>query len=470
MDTNGYYESSHRNNKPRAEIGQIQNTCMRPVTLKGMNNIRRAGVSSGCGKRTAYPNPDSGVFQVQRQVHVRNVRPRISANFANTGDGNGVRVIQALQNPSTSSVFLHTEDFNRANSSSSNHCKRTHEDIQATSPTCDMGIARNVHRCGVTVGTTSTGRGVGYSCVVTRNNGEGSSFVHNEAYVKEMVDIILQVLRPMYINDDDQIRSSTARIFGIVSKVLINQKEILKQIPVLLTIPITKEGLRIQTTVAKSMLELVNIYDPKYALRLCLKEKRMCVCVHIYSMMFMHEEAIALALQVHLELAMAEADKVEDDEALRKKLWLMVAKHVLEQEKGTERENIRKAIAFLKETDGLLKIEDILTLFPDFALIDDFKAAHILDLQKQLTLMSVEPKVGVNGGSGGDDSITSVAPVDKIRSQLDDAIASECPFCGDLIINEISKPFILPEESYLASSWEIMSKNVGSKTGISFVV
>ncbi|KAI3701302.1 hypothetical protein L2E82_45956 [Cichorium intybus] len=318
-------------------------------------------------------------------------------------------------------------------------------------------------------------------------------------------------------------------------------------------------------------------YDPKYALRLCLKEKRMRACVHIYSMMFMHEEAVALALQVDPELAMAEADKVEDDEDLRKKLWLMVAKHVVEQEKGTKRENIRKAIAFLKETDGLLKIEDILPFFPDFALIDDFKEAictsledynqqieklkeemndathgadnirndisalaqryavvdrdeecgvvcrrvilstgadyrisrgyttmgpmapfyvfpcghafhaqclvahvtkctdqnqaeRILDLQKQLTLMSIEPKEGVNGVLNGDDSITSVAPVDKIRSELDDAIASECPFCGDLMISEVSKPFVLPQESYLASSWDIMSKNVGTEKGISFIV
>ncbi|KAJ9549372.1 hypothetical protein OSB04_021915 [Centaurea solstitialis] len=336
-------------------------------------------------------------------------------------------------------------------------------------------------------------------------------------------------------------------------------------------------------------------YDPKYALRLCLKEKRMRACVHIYSMMFMHEEAVALALQVDPELAMAEADKVEDDEDLRKKLWLMVAKHVVEQEKGTKKRNIRKAIAFLKETDGLLKIEDILPFFPDFALIDDFKEAicssledynqqieklkeemndathgadnirndigalaqryavvdhdeecgvcrrvilsagadyraargyttigpmplsmsslvdmpfmrnalllmlpnalikinshvaslspnycshwifllqaeYILDLQKQLTLMSIEPKEGINGGTNGDDSITSMAPIDKIRSQLDDAIASECPFCGDLMISEISKPFVLPEESYLVTSWEIMSKNMGSEKGISFVV
>ncbi|KAF9588331.1 hypothetical protein IFM89_008761 [Coptis chinensis] len=300
-------------------------------------------------------------------------------------------------------------------------------------------------------------------------------------------------------------------------------------------------------------------YDPKYALRLCLKEKRMRACVHIYSMMSMHEEAVALALQVDPELAMAEADKVEDDEDLRKKLWLMVAKHVIEQEKGTKRENIRKAIAFLKETDGLLKIEDILPFFPDFALIDDFKEAicssledynkqieqlkqemndatrgadnirndisslaqryavieneegcgvckrkilavgasrmargyttvgpmapfyvfpcghafhaqcliahitrccnqaqaeYILDLQKQLTLLGNEAMRDSNGTITEEESM-NVTPTDKLRSQLDDAIASECPFCGDLMIREISLPFIRSNEAEYASSWEI---------------
>lgn len=145
-------------------------------------------------------------------------------------------------------------------------------------------------------------------------------------------------------------------------------------------------------------------YDPKYALRLCLKEKRMRACVHIYSMMSMHEEAVALALQVDPELAMAEADKVEDDEELRKKLWLMVAKHVVEQEKGAKRENIRKAIAFLKETDGLLKIEDILPFFPDFALIDDFKEAicsSLEDYNRQIEKLKQE----MNDATHGADNI-----------------------------------------------------------------
>ncbi|CAI0460871.1 unnamed protein product [Linum tenue] len=305
-------------------------------------------------------------------------------------------------------------------------------------------------------------------------------------------------------------------------------------------------------------------YDPKYALRLCLKEKRMRACVHIYSMMSMHEEAVALALQVDPELAMAEADKVEDDEDLRKKLWMMVAKHVIGQEKGTKRENIRKAIAFLKETDGLLKIEDILPFFPDFALIDDFKeaicssledynkqieelkqemndATHgadnirkdinalaqryavidkdedcgvcrrkilnvggdyrisrgytsvgpiapfyvfpcghafhsecliahvtrcttesqaecILDLQKQLTLFGDGTRKDLNG-SMAEDSVSSTTNADKLRSQLDDAVAGECPYCGELMIREISLPFILAEESQEVDSWTIKPTN-----------
>lgn len=317
-------------------------------------------------------------------------------------------------------------------------------------------------------------------------------------------------------------------------------------------------------------------YDPKYALRLCLKEKKMRACVHIYSMMCMHEEAVALALQVDPELAMAEADKVEDDEELRKKLWLMIAKHVVEQEKGTKRENIRKAIAFLKETDGLLKIEDILPFFPDFALIDDFREAicssledynkqiellkeemndatrgadnirndigalaqryaiierdeecgvcrrrilnsaadfgisrgyaslgpmapfyvfpcghafhaqcliahitrctdpeqaeHILDLQKQLTLMTGETRRDSDGSLTVQEPIASMNQVDKIRFQLDDVIASECPFCGELMIREIALPFVLPEEEQEVDSWEIKPLHSINQKSISLSV
>uniref|UniRef100_A0A5K0W8F1 Uncharacterized protein n=23 Tax=Nymphaea colorata TaxID=210225 RepID=A0A5K0W8F1_9MAGN len=56
-----------------------------------------------------------------------------------------------------------------------------------------------------------------------------------------------------------------------------------------------------------------------------------------------------------------------------------------------------------------------------------------------------------------------------MRSQLDDAIASECPFCGDLMIREISLPFILPEEAESVASWEI-KQQLGSQKSIPIAI
>lgn len=69
-------------------------------------------------------------------------------------------------------------------------------------------------------------------------------------------------------------------------------------------------------------------------------------------------------------------------------------------ENGAEGANIRKAIAFLKETDGLLKIEDILPFFPDFALIDDFKeaiCASLEDYNRQIEDLKAEMNEATRG-------------------------------------------------------------------------
>jgi len=48
--------------------------------------------------------------------------------------------------------------------------------------------------------------------------------------------------------------------------------------------------------------------------------------------MGLYEEAVDLALKHDdLELARINADKPEDDDALRKKLWLKIARHVVEK-------------------------------------------------------------------------------------------------------------------------------------------
>lgn len=130
-------------------------------------------------------------------------------------------------------------------------------------------------------------------------------------------------------------------------------------------------------------------YDLDYALRLCKQAGRTQPCVHIYSKMGLYECSVDLALEKgDLELAKINADMPDDDDQLRKKLWLKIAKYVVQ-----DKQDIKMAMRFLENTE-LLKIEDILPFFPDFVVIDDFKdeictalegyAAHIDALKGEM--------------------------------------------------------------------------------------
>lgn len=113
-------------------------------------------------------------------------------------------------------------------------------------------------------------------------------------------------------------------------------------------------------------------FDLRFALRQCIKHKRWRGQVQVYGMLDLHEEAVALALAQGgddaLELAKRLADAPAQDEGLRRRLWLRVARHVVEQH-----HDIKAATRLLKECP-LLKVEDILPFFPTFNTIDDFKA------------------------------------------------------------------------------------------------
>ncbi|KAJ3416468.1 hypothetical protein HDV05_001626 [Chytridiales sp. JEL 0842] len=131
------------------------------------------------------------------------------------------------------------------------------------------------------------------------------------------------------------------------------------------------------------------IFDLQQALRMCTQHQFTQSCVYIYAAMGLFEQAVEMALKHNdIELARINADKPVDDSVLRKKLWLRIAHHVVKEKK-----DIREAISILKMTD-LLKIEDILPLFPDFVHIDDFKEElfnalesynqHIEDLKSEM--------------------------------------------------------------------------------------
>lgn len=108
-------------------------------------------------------------------------------------------------------------------------------------------------------------------------------------------------------------------------------------------------------------------FDLKYGLRLCSQHKLRRGQVLIYGLMELYEEAVDLALEFDLNLAKVYAEKPEDDDQLKKRLWLRIAKHVV-----TGEGNIKQAMSLLKECT-VLKIEDILPFFPEFTLIDNFK-------------------------------------------------------------------------------------------------
>ncbi|QRV76011.1 vacuolar protein sorting-associated protein 18 [Ceratobasidium sp. AG-Ba] len=147
--------------------------------------------------------------------------------------------------------------------------------------------------------------------------------------------------------------------------------------------------LRFLTTAPYDPISGKPYYDLDYALRVCRANGRVQPCVHIYAKMGLYEESVSLALEKgDLELARITANMPEDDVPLRKKLWLKVARYVVEDKK-----DIKTAMQFLSNTE-LLKIEDILPFFPDFVVIDDFKdeicnaledySAHIVELKREM--------------------------------------------------------------------------------------
>ena len=141
-------------------------------------------------------------------------------------------------------------------------------------------------------------------------------------------------------------------------------------------------------------------YDAHYALRICLERGRHAACVLLYQQLGLHGEAVTLALSTgKLHLAKQSADLPRDDEQ-RKALWLQVARHAIAESErdrkaagGTDQAaSVRGVVTLLQECE-LLRIDDLLPEFPDFARIDDFKeqiCASLEDYNRQIHELKAE--------------------------------------------------------------------------------
>ncbi|QPG72972.1 hypothetical protein FOA43_000276 [Brettanomyces nanus] len=150
-------------------------------------------------------------------------------------------------------------------------------------------------------------------------------------------------------------------------------------------------------------------FDPDYILRLCLKYHRYQSAIYIFSMMGEYEEAVDLALDHDLiEYAVLVTDKpAESSIAVRKRLWLKISAKLIhsliEHDKSldeyrqllmidenilTKGGEIKCLLKYLMSKCEYLKMKDLLPLFPDFMVIDNFKEEVVKSLQDMSSEMS----------------------------------------------------------------------------------
>ena len=289
-------------------------------------------------------------------------------------------------------------------------------------------------------------------------------------------------------------------------------------------------------------------YDINYALRLCTEQQDQLrsACVRLHCILGQLDQAVELALleadsdglqqaKECLKFTKMGTDTNEANDKARR-IWLRIARYVVQ-----DKNDIKQAMEFLRECDGLVKIEDILPFFPDFVTIDHFKDAicdslqeyskHIQDLKSEMEeaytsaeeirsdiqqfkrryvfvraddtcsicheyimarpfhlfvcshrfhtdclIEAVVPHFGkerkrkveelqrelvkaTNNSTSSKQISDETASIgskgssgaklsyrEQIRAELDDLIASECVFCGDIMVKSIDKPFIADED------------------------
>lgn len=128
------------------------------------------------------------------------------------------------------------------------------------------------------------------------------------------------------------------------------------------------------------------LFDPVHALRLVKERGRKRAAVALMVELGLLEDAVELGLQFDKMVACDVARQAGDSAPLKRKLWLTIARHIIDiggnDTQDSQKAAILKATALLEESDGALHIEDILPFFPDFVEIDAFKDTICASLER----------------------------------------------------------------------------------------
>ncbi|EPR59736.1 Pep3/Vps18/deep orange family protein [Toxoplasma gondii GT1] len=108
-------------------------------------------------------------------------------------------------------------------------------------------------------------------------------------------------------------------------------------------------------------------FDPQFALRFCLENKRERSAVLLYGLLGLHKEAVEKALSTNDMTLGQHAANAPTDPAQRQRLWLRLAQH------AAVHEDVPALVALVRQSGNLLKIQDVLPYISDSTVIDSLK-------------------------------------------------------------------------------------------------
>ncbi|KAH9593004.1 Pep3/Vps18/deep orange [Trypanosoma melophagium] len=152
----------------------------------------------------------------------------------------------------------------------------------------------------------------------------------------------------------------------------------------------------------EEFLESSLFYSVDFALRRCLEARRYRQCVGLYRRLHLYEDAIRIALECSAPLHRKSSNSNDEDwPALRmvkdllksltdsveasklKKLWRIVAQYVM------EKDNTRAALDVVEDSNGVLKLEDVLGDITDSNVLQNFKDAICKSLDAYTSTITV---------------------------------------------------------------------------------
>jgi len=164
-----------------------------------------------------------------------------------------------------------------------------------------------------------------------------------------------------------------------------------------------------------------------FVLIIVLKKK----VVFLYKILNMYEEAVETALQVSVELAKECIQTAPPNDERTKKLWLKIAGYVV-----TQKDGLKEVVKIIDDCpNDLLKIEDVLPLFPDFDTIDKFKEPIVKSLEHYNDRLN-DLRTEMNDASKSIDEIRD--DLAKYRRRCVATIDSneQCSLCKQILMSQ----------------------------------